>query len=168
MRPWMIILAVVIIALVAFGVYAWKNYKKYQEQEALIAQNKQIMTMLIIDKKIMKIKDANLPKVVMDQMPKMLRGSKMPIVKAKVGPKVMTLFADRKIFDDLPVKAEAKVEVAGMYIVGVKSVRGGVKNTQPPKKKGFFEKLRDKSQDRLAEMSKDNKASSKNGKKASK
>ena len=50
---------------------------------------KQQVTMLIIDKKRMKLKDAGLPQMVIDQTPKYLRGSKLPIVKAKVGPRIM-------------------------------------------------------------------------------
>ena len=64
-------------------------------------------------------------KMVLEQTPKYLRGSKMPIVKAKIGPRIMTLMADPKVFDQLPVKAEVKAEVSGIYITGIKSVRGG-------------------------------------------
>ena len=102
------------------------------------------MSMLVIDKKKMKLKDANLPKMVLEQTPKYLRGSKMPIVKAKIGPRIMTLMADPKVFDQLPVKAEVKAEVSGIYITGIKSVRGGKVVAEPaPKKKGlkkFFSK----------------------------
>ena len=46
--------------------------------------------------------------IVIDQTPKLMRRSKLPIVKAKVGPKIMTLVADSKIFDQIPVKKEVK------------------------------------------------------------
>jgi len=110
--------------------------RKQEAQQVQIEESKQVISMLIIDKKRMKLKDANLPKIVVDQTPRYLRNSKLPIVKAKVGPKVMTLIADAKIFDQIPVKAEVKAEVSGMYIVGIKSVRGG-KLVVEPKKKGF-------------------------------
>lgn len=95
--------------------------------------------------------EAGLPKIVMDQTPKYMRRTKLPIVKAKVGPKVMTLIADNKVFDQIPIKAEAKVEVSGIYIVGIKSVRGGKLPPAPPKKKGLMAKLRSKAQQTLDE-----------------
>ena len=49
----------------------------------------------------MKLKDAGLPKIVDEQTPKYMRRAKVPIVKAKIGPKVMTLIADAKVFDVL-------------------------------------------------------------------
>ena len=93
--------------------------------------------MLVIDKKKMKIKDAGFPKIVWEQTPKYMRWAKVPVVKAKVGPKVMTLMADARVFAALPVKTEAKVVVSGIYITEIKSIRGGAL-PQAPKKKGFF------------------------------
>ena len=54
---------------------------------------------------------------------------------------VMTLMADERAFQMLPVKTEAKVVVSGIYITEVKSVRGGIP-TLPPKKKGFFARFK--------------------------
>ena len=91
----------------------------------------------------MKLKDAGLPKMVLDQTPKYLRGSKMPIVKAKIGPRVMTLMADPQVYELIPTKAEIKAEVSGIYITGIKSVRGGKIVTPEKKPKGlkkFFKK----------------------------
>ena len=67
--------------------------------------------------------------------------AKVPVVKAKIGPKVMTLIADGRVFDSLPVKTEAKVVISGIYITEIKSVRGGAIPT-PPKKKGFFARFK--------------------------
>ena len=75
--------------------------------------------------------------MVLDQTPKYLRGSKMPVVKAKIGPKIMTLMADPKVFEQIPVKAEIKAEVSGIYIMGIKSVRGGKIVVEEKKKKGL-------------------------------
>ena len=97
--------------------------------------------MLVIDKKKMKIKESGLPKVVYEQTPKYMRWAKVPVVKAKVGPKVMTLLADERVFASLPVKTEAKVVVSGLYITEIKSVRGGA-IPQAPKKKGFFARFK--------------------------
>ena len=93
------------------------------------------MSMLVIDKKKMKLKEAGLPKMVLDQTPKYLRGSKMPIVKAKIGPRVMTLIADEQIFDEIPLKKEVKASVSGIYITAVRGIRGPLE--KPKKKKGF-------------------------------
>lgn len=74
----------------------------------------------------MKVKDATLPKVVAEQIPKYMRFAKLPLVKAKVGSKVMTLIADVKVFDALPLKTEVKVAVSGIYITEIKYIRGKV------------------------------------------
>ena len=146
MAVWKIVLIVVLVVLVALFIALLiignKMRKRQEEQQAQIDAAKQVMSMLIIDKKIMKMSEAGLPKIVMDQTPKYMRRTKLPIVKAKIGPKVMTLIADNKVFDELPVKAEVKAEVSGIYIVGLKSVRGGKVAPAPAKKKGFMAKPR--------------------------
>ena len=58
----------------------------------------------------------------------------------------MTLLADEKVFQALPVKTEAKVVVSGIYITEIKSVRGGAVVT-PPKKKGFFQRFKKEKKD---------------------
>lgn len=173
MAVWKIVLIVVLVVLaalfVALLIIGNKMRKRQEEQQAQIDAAKQVMSMLIIDKKIMKMSEAGLPKIVMDQTPKYMRRTKLPIVKAKIGPKVMTLIADNKVFDELPVKAEVKAEVSGIYIVGLKSVRGGKAAPAPAKKKGFMAKLRDKAQKTLdedkARRAAEEKSSKKNKKK---
>ena len=108
---------------------------------------KQRISMLIIDKKRMKIKDAGLPPAVVEQTPKLLRGSKLPIVKAKVGPQIMTLVCDEKIFDMVPVKKEVKATVSGIYITEVKWLHGK-SIPVPQKKKGFFKRAVEKAQEK--------------------
>ena len=98
----------------------------------------QTASMLIIDKKRMKIKESGLPAVVISQTPWYLRRSKVPVVKAKVGPKIMTLIADEKVFEQIPVKKEVKVVISGIYITAIKSARGGLE--KPQKKQGFFKR----------------------------
>ncbi len=146
----LVILAVLIAALVALMIFGNKLRKKQAEQQAQIDAAKQVMSMLIIDKKIMKLKDANLPKIVMDQTPKYLRARKMPMVKAKIGPKVMTLMAEPKVYEQIPIKAEIKAEISGIYITGIKSVRGGKIVVEEKKKKGLkalFSKNKEKNKD---------------------
>ena len=93
-----IITIVVIVLLIAaiVGLYFWgkKLQKKQDEQQEQLKAMAQSVSMLIIDKKRMKIKEAGLPAAVLENTPKYLRGSKVPVVKAKVGPKIMTLMCD--------------------------------------------------------------------------
>jgi hypothetical protein len=117
--------------------------KKKEEQDEQIKATAQTVSMLIIDKKRMRMKDAGLPAQVLAQTPKMMRRSKLPIVKAKVGPRVMTLIADDQIFDDIPVKKEVKATVSGLYITAVRGLRGPLEKA-PAKKKGLRAKLQAK------------------------
>ena len=82
------------------------------------------MNMLIIDKKMLPMKDAGLPKMVMEQTPKRYQKAKLPIAKVKVGPQIMNMICDDAIFDELPTRGEVKAMVSGIYIISVKSVRG--------------------------------------------
>ena len=133
----LIIAAVVLAALYFLGN---KLQKRQMEQQQLLDAAAQTVSLLVIDKKKLKITQAGLPKMVVDQTPKYMRWTKIPVVKAKIGPKIMTLIADGQVFEALPVKTEVKVVLSGLYITQIKSVRGG---TVPaaPKKKGFFPRL---------------------------
>ena len=137
----LVVLLIVVVALAVLYFLGRKLEKRQVEQQQALEAAAQTVSMLVIDKKKMKIKDAGLPKAVYDQTPKYMPRAKLPIVKAKVGPKVMTLIADAKVFDVLPVKTEAKVVVSGIYITEIKSLRG--KAVPPaPKKKKFTDKFR--------------------------
>lgn len=154
MNPGTIILIVVIAILVA-GIVALyflgkKAQKRKDEQDAQMAAVAQTVSMLIIDKKKMKIKDSGLPQQVIDQTPKYMRWTKLPIVKAKVGPKVMTLIADESIFADIPVKKEVKATVSGLYITGVKGLRGPLE--KPEEKKSFRTRMQEKYKKLSAEV----------------
>ena len=138
----LVILAVLIVGLIVLYFLGKKAQKKRDEQEAQLAANAQTVSMLIIDKGKLRLKDAGLPPIVLEKTPKYLRRSKVPVVKAKVGPKVMTLMCDSQIFPLIPVKKEVKATVSGIYITGVKGVRGHLET--PEKKKGFFARLRNR------------------------
>ena len=114
-----LVIAVIILAILYF--MGNKLQKRQVEQQALIDAAAQTVSLLVIDKKKMKITQAGLPKMVVDQTPKYMRWAKVPIVKAKIGPKVMTLMADERVFQSLPVKTEAKVVMSGIYITQIKS-----------------------------------------------
>ena len=137
----LVILAVLIAATIALYFLGKKAQKRKDEQDAQLAATAQTVTMLIIDKKRMRLNQSGLPQAVIDQTPKLMRRSKLPIVKAKIGPKIAIMIADEKVFDLIPLKKEIKAEVSGLYIVGVKGIRGSLQ-TPAPKKKGFFAKFK--------------------------
>lgn len=150
---WSIVLIIVAASLLAILiVLAILGNKMQKKQEAAEAQKMigaQTVSMLIIDKKRMKLKDAGFPEIVLEQTPKYLRGSKVPVVKAKVGPQIHTLMCDPKIFDSVPVKKEVKAVINGIYIISVKGLRGPLDT--PQEKQGFFKKLVKKAQKTLDE-----------------
>lgn len=135
----LVILVILIGVLIGLYFFGKKTQKKQEEQQAQIEASKQTVSMLVIDKKRMPLKESGLPQMVIDQTPKLMRRSKLPIVKAKVGPRIMILIADEKVYDLIPVKKEIKAEVSGLYIVGVKGIRG--KLDTPQKKQGFFKRV---------------------------
>ncbi len=136
----LVILAILIIACIVLYFLGKKAQKKQEEQKAQMDAIAQTVSMLIIDKRKMRLKEAGLPAIVLENTPKYLRRSKVPVVKAKVGPKVMTLMCDAEIFPLIPVKKEVKATVSGIYITAVKGLRGSLET--PQKKKGFFARLR--------------------------
>ena len=114
---WAVMLIIVVVlvgALVALYFFGKKAEKKQAEQQEQMEAIKQTVSMLIIDKKKMRLKDSGLPQMVIDQTPKLMRRTKMPVVKAKVGPRIMTLICDAAIFDQIPVKKEVKATVSGI------------------------------------------------------
>ena len=137
----LVILIILVIALVVLYFVGRKMQRKQAAQQEQMEAAKQSVSMLVIDKKIMPLKQSGLPQIVIDQTPKLMRRSKLPIVKAKVGPKINILIADEKVFDLIPVKKEIKAEVSGLYIVGVKGIRGSLETPQK-KKKGFLSRFR--------------------------
>ena len=160
----LVILVIAVIALAVLYFLGRRLEKRQVEQQQLLEMSKQTVSMLVIDKKKMKIKDSGLPKIVYEQTPKYMRWAKVPVVKAKVGPKVMTLMADERVFASLPVKTEAKVVVSGLYITEIKSVRGG-RVEAPQQKKSLrvrlSEKLLRKSKELNASAAEDSKGKKK-------
>ena len=138
----LIVLAVIIAVFIALFLIGKKLQKKQAESEEQMKAAAQTFSILVIDKKKMKLSEANLPKVVLEQTPKYLRRSKVPIVKAKIGPKVMSLMCDAKIFDLIPIKKEVKAVISGIYITDVKGLRSNLETKVA--KKGFFGKIKDK------------------------
>ena len=130
----LIILAIVLVALGLLYYFGNRMQKKQEAQQEQLAAAAQQVSLLVIDKKKMKLKDAGFPQIIVDNTPKYLRRSKVPVVKAKIGPRIMTMMCDTQIYDLIPVKKEVKATVRG--------IRGSLET--PQKKKGFFARLRNK------------------------
>lgn len=133
----LIVLVVMIAALAVLYFLGKKLQARQAAQQAQIDAAKQSVSMLIIDKKKMKIKESGLPAAVIAQVPKYMHFAKFPIVKAKIGPQIMSLICDEAIFDSVPTKKEVKATVSGIYITDVKGIRGH-KIEKPTKKQNKF------------------------------
>ena len=156
----LIILAVLIVVLVVLYFQGKKLQKRQEESQAQMEATKQTVQIFVIDKKMLPLKQSGLPQVVIDQTPKLMRRSKMPIVKARVQGRIMTLVADQKVYPLIPVSKEVKATISGIYIMDVKAIRGKLE-TPPPKKKWYQVFSRKKAEPAPAET----KSSKKSGKK---
>ena len=135
-----IIITIVIIVVILAGLIAflYRKSKKLQEQQEdqrrqmdAVAQQ---VSMLIIDKKKMKLKNSGLPEAVIASVPWYSKNIKQCIVKAKVGPQMMTLLCEPTIFDEIPLKKEVKATVSGLLITKVKGLHGTTAKPETKKK----------------------------------
>ena len=132
-----IILAVVVVIVIAVMYhFGKKNYAKNLEAQSFINQYKTVTPILVIDKRFEKPTPHNLPKNIYEKLPKTAHIRTMPIVKAKVGPQILTLMCDKNIYDVLAVKKTVKVELAGIYISKIVGM-----NIEDKKKKSFGQKV---------------------------
>ena len=100
-----VLLVILVIAVVVLAVLYFlgrKMEKRQVEQQSMMEAAKQVVSILVIDKKKLKAKDSGLPKMVTDQVPWYMKRAKFPIVKAKIGPKVTTLIADERVSCSFP------------------------------------------------------------------
>ena len=137
----LVILVILVVALIVLYFLGKRAQKKQQEQQEKIDAMAQTVSILVIDKGRMKLKEAGFPSIVLESTPKYLRRSKVYVVKAKVGPKIMTFMCDDKVFPLIPVKKEVKATVSGIYITAVRGVRGPLE--APKKKKGFLARAKE-------------------------
>lgn len=94
----MIVIAVILVAaLIALSIYGKKLQDRQEASQKELENASQSISLLVIDKKRMKLNESGLPQLVLDQTPKYMRGRKVPIVKAKIGPRIMSLICDEKI-----------------------------------------------------------------------
>ena len=152
MKPWLIImlivLAVMIAVLIVLYVMGKRTQKKQEAQEEDMKKQAQPMNFFIIDKKKMRLKNAGLPKIVYDSSPRLAKLGKVPVLKVKVGNRVMNLVCDAEVYKTLLPKQEVKAQVAGIYVVSAKRIRGPVyegkvkKGKDGKKKESFIDRLR--------------------------
>lgn len=139
MKTFWIVLGVIavllVIALIVLYFLGKRLQKKQDEQQKAMDEVAQQINLYIIDAKRMKAVDANLPKIVTEQIPKYMKRAKLPIVKAKVGPRVMSLICDAKVFETIAPKQEVKATVSGLYITAAKRIRGPIVEKDPKKRK---------------------------------
>lgn len=134
----LLIIIVVILALLIAGMYYLnkRGMKRMIEAQDFIDQNRTTVQIFVIDKKQEKPSPTNMPKVVYEQMPKTAKMRKTNLVRAKVGPQIVTLMCDKPVYNALPTKRNVKVDIAGMYIVSIVGV-----NLADKKKKTLSEKI---------------------------
>ena len=138
-----IVLLILLIVIIVLYFVGSKMQNEQLEQEQLIEDAKQTVSILTVDKKKLKFKEAGLPAVAYESAPKrtQIMNPKIPIVKAKIGPRIVNLICDPAVFEAIPLKAECKVEISGIYLLNLKSVRG--KAVVIPKKTGWRKKIDD-------------------------
>ena len=125
MNPWIVFAIILLIALAILGFLYYKGsklQKEQQEQKEQLFSAATPVTMLVIDKKRLPLKDSGLPQIVIDQTPKRARRAKVPVVKAKI-----------------------KAMLSGIYITSINNFRKAP--VPKPEKKGMMAKLRKKADD---------------------
>lgn len=142
-----ILIVALVLALVVGGLYLLNKwaYKKLNTQQEMIDKAKQLTSIYVIDKKRDKVTNVNLPKMVVSQMPRAYKLMKMHFVQAKIGPQIMTLICDKKVFNAIPVKKNIKVELAGIYIVNMLGMKSDKELKEIKKAKKDKEKSEKKS-----------------------
>lgn len=133
-----LIIITVVLAIIVAALYYFNkvSMRKMIQAQDFIENNRATVQIFVIDKKQEKPSTSNLPKAVYEQMPKTTKMRKANLVRAKIGPQIATLICDKPVFNVLPVKKNIKVDLAGMYIVGITGM-----NLEDKKKKTLTEKM---------------------------
>lgn len=133
-------LIIVCVAVAIFFAFTTHLGKKRQAQsieaQSLLDQHKMITPILVIDKRFEKPSPNNMPKSYYDKLPAKSRRNKYGIIKAKVGPQIVTLFCDKNVYDVFIPKKTYKVELSGTIILGIEGM-----NLEDKKKKTMREKI---------------------------
>lgn len=127
----LIVLAVIAIVLVILYFVGSKLQAKQANTEKAMKQMSMVVSLLVLSKDKLHIKDSGLMKQVQDAIPAYMRWRKFPIVKARIikanvagGAQVMSFICDPKVYKIMPVKTEVKVTIAGIYITKLHSAKG--------------------------------------------
>ena len=127
----LIVLGVIAVVLVVLYFLGTRLQSKQANADKAMQQMSMVVSLLVIDKQKLRIKDSGLMKQVQDAIPAYVRWRKFPIVKARVikaniagGAQVMSFICDPKVFKIMPVKTEVKVTLAGIYITKLHSAKG--------------------------------------------
>ena len=127
----LIVLGVIAVILVILYFLGSKLQTKQANANKAMQQMSMVVSLLVIDKQKLRVKDSGLMKQVQDAIPAYIRWRKFPIVKARVikaniagGAQVMSFICDPKVFKIMPVKTEVKVTIAGIYITKLHSAKG--------------------------------------------
>lgn len=138
----LVVLAVLLATTIGLYFLGKRMEKRQEEQRAQVEANARSVSLLIIDKKRMKLQDAGMPDAVVQAAPWYTKRAKLPIVKVKAGPQILNLICAEEIFDAIPVKKEVKATVSGLYLTSVRGLHGRL-NSEPVKK-GWRAKLADR------------------------
>ena len=137
--PWLdiLLIASAVLGAIFFGLYFLNRWSstKMVEQQKMIDQTKQSMSIFTIDKKKCRPSEVSLPKIVTDNMPRRAKIMKIPFVKAKAGSQIMTFMCDPQVYEALPMQKQIMVDVAGIYIVDFKG-RKSAEEMNAQRKKG--------------------------------
>ncbi|MBR4314294.1 MAG: hypothetical protein IKP66_05225 [Lachnospiraceae bacterium] len=127
----LIVLGVIAAILVILYFVGSKLQTRQANADKAMQQMSMVVSLLVIDKQKLRVKDSGLMKQVQDAIPAYIRWRKFPIVKARVikaniagGAQVMSFICDPKVFKIMPVKTEVKVTIAGIYITKLHSAKG--------------------------------------------
>ena len=125
------VLGIVAVILVILYFVGSKLQARQATADKTMKQMSMVVSLLVIDKQKLHIKDSGLMKQVQDAIPAYIRWRKFPIVKARIikaniagGAQVMSFICDPKVFKIMPVKTEVKVTLAGIYITKLHSAKG--------------------------------------------
>ena len=127
----LIVLGIIAVVLIILYFLGSKLQTKQANADKAMQQMSMVVSLLVIDKQKLRIKESGLMKQVQDAIPAYVRWRKFPIVKARVikaniagGAQVMSFICDPKVFKIMPVKTEVKVTIAGIYITKLHSAKG--------------------------------------------
>lgn len=127
----LIVLGIIVAILVILYFVGTKLQAKQATSQKAMQQMSMVVSLLVLDKQKLHLKDSGLMKQVQDAVPAYLKWRKFPIVKARIikanvagGAQVMSFICDPGVYKILPVKTEVKVTIAGIYITKLHSAKG--------------------------------------------